>query len=100
MQQESGRVVFTAFHLIARDGVNEPDKMPAVTISKHFQVVIPKQIRLRFRLRAGQRVTVLDYNGQIRLIPLQPITHLRGSLKGIDTTVPRERDECCAKRGV
>ena len=58
--------------------------MSAVTISKRFQVVIPKKIRQQFRLRAGQRVAVLDYDGQIRLMPLQPIKHLRGFLKSID----------------
>ena len=66
--------------------------MSAVTISPKFQVVIPKEIRQMLRLRAGQKVEILQYDNRIELIPIQPLKQLRGFLKGIDTVVPRERD--------
>lgn len=66
--------------------------METVTISPKFQVVIPKAIRERLGLSAGQKVQALLYGDRIELIPLRPARHLRGFLKGLDTTVPREPD--------
>ena len=66
--------------------------MSTVTISPKFQVVIPKDIRDTLKLKAGQKVEVLHYDNRIELIPIQPLKRLRGFLKDIDTTVPRDRD--------
>ena len=66
--------------------------MGTVTISPKFQVVIPKAIRERLGLAPGQKVQAVLYGDRIELIPLQPAKRLRGFLKGIDTTVPREPD--------
>ena len=66
--------------------------MDTVTISPKFQVVIPKAIRERLGLSPGQKVQAVLYGDRIELIPLQPARRLRGFLKGIDTTVPREPD--------
>jgi AbrB family looped-hinge helix DNA binding protein len=63
-----------------------------VTISPKFQVVIPKGIRTRLRLKAGQKVQALAYNDRIELVPVRPARQLKGFLRGIDTTVPREQD--------
>jgi AbrB family looped-hinge helix DNA binding protein len=66
--------------------------METLTISPKFQVVIPKAIRERLRLAAGQKVQAIVYGDRIELIPLQPARRMRGFLKGIDTRVPREAD--------
>jgi AbrB family looped-hinge helix DNA binding protein len=66
--------------------------MDTVTISPKFQVVIPKQIRLRLKLRAGQKVHAMVYDDRIELVPVRPAKQLKGFLRGIDTTVARERD--------
>jgi AbrB family looped-hinge helix DNA binding protein len=66
--------------------------METLTISPKFQVVIPKAIREKLGLSPGQRVQAILYGDRIELIPLQPAKRLRGFLKGIDTTVPREPD--------
>jgi AbrB family looped-hinge helix DNA binding protein len=63
-----------------------------VTISPKYQVVIPKSIRQRLGLSPGQKVQAVLYGDRIELIPIQPAKRLRGFLKGIDTTVPREPD--------
>jgi len=63
-----------------------------VTISPKFQVVIPKGIRNSMRLRAGQRVEILRYDNRIELIPLRPLSRMKGFLKGIRTDVPRDSD--------
>jgi AbrB family looped-hinge helix DNA binding protein len=66
--------------------------METLTISPKYQVVIPKAIRERLGLSPGQKVQAVLYGDRIELIPLQPARRLRGFLKGIDTTVPREPD--------
>lgn len=66
--------------------------METVTLSPKYQVVIPKAIRAQLGLRAGQKIQAIVYQGRIELVPLRPARQLRGFAKGIDTTVPRERD--------
>ena len=63
-----------------------------VTISPKFQVVIPKEIRQRLGLKAGQKVQTIVFEDRIELIPVKPIKKMRGFLKGIDTRVLREPD--------
>lgn len=66
--------------------------METVTVSPKFQVVIPKEIREALKLTPGQKVQALLYENRIELIPLRPVKQMRGFLKGIDTTIVRERD--------
>ena len=63
-----------------------------VKVSPKFQVVIPKEIRSALGIRAGMEVAVFQYLNRIEYIPIQPISSLRGFVKGIDTTVEREND--------
>ena len=64
--------------------------METVTISPKFQVVIPKGIRERLKLRPGQKVQAILYDDRIELVPVRPAKAMKGFLKGIDTTVARE----------
>ena len=66
--------------------------MSTVTISPKFQVVIPRDVRERLHLKAGQQVEVIRYDDRIELVPLRPLKELRGFLKGLDTDMPRESD--------
>lgn len=66
--------------------------MSIVTISSRYQVVIPKDVRERLRLKPGQKVQALPFKGRVELIPLEPIEAARGFVRGIDTSVPREGD--------
>ncbi len=66
--------------------------MDTVTISPKFQVVIPKNIRERLGLTPGQKVQALAYDNRIEFIPTQPLKHMRGFLRGIDTAVRRDRE--------
>lgn len=68
------------------------DLVDTVTISPKFQVVIPRKIRERLGLEPGQKVQALAYENRIEFIPVQPLKRMRGFLRGIDTTVRRERD--------
>jgi AbrB family looped-hinge helix DNA binding protein len=66
--------------------------MDAVTVSPKFQVVIPRRIRERLKLRAGQKLQVIEYEGRIELIPERNVRELRGFAKGINTAIDREED--------
>jgi AbrB family looped-hinge helix DNA binding protein len=66
--------------------------MTVVTVSPKFQVVIPQSIRQALGLRPGQKVEALQYLDRVEFIPVRPVKAMRGFLKGIDTTVPRDRD--------
>jgi len=66
--------------------------MATVTISPKFQVVIPKEIRKKLGLTPGQKVETIVYEDRIELIPVRPIKKMRGFIRGIDATVPREAD--------
>jgi AbrB family looped-hinge helix DNA binding protein len=70
---------------------NEAD-MSHVTLSSKYQVVIPEPIRRSLRLAPGTKFQVIAYGGRIEFVPVRPMKEVRGFLKGIDTSVPRERD--------
>jgi len=65
--------------------------MDLTTVSPKVQVVIPKRVRNRFGLAAGQQLQVLALPGRIELIPIQSLAALRGFLQG-DNTFQREPD--------
>lgn len=66
--------------------------MTVVKVSPKYQVVIPQQIREALGLRPGQHVQALQYGDRVEFIPVKSMKSMRGFLKGIDTTVPRNRD--------
>jgi AbrB family looped-hinge helix DNA binding protein len=66
--------------------------MDTTTVSPKFQVVIPLRVRRALGIRPGQKIQVIPYEGRIELIPIRPLKQARGFLRGIDTSVERERD--------
>lgn len=66
--------------------------METVTVSPKYQIVIPRIVRETLGIKPGQKVQVLQYQNRIEFIPLKKMKEMRGFLKGIDTTVEREKD--------
>ena len=66
--------------------------MPSVTVSPKYQVVIPKSVRESMGIVSGQKIQVLTYQNRIELIPIQPMKNMSGFLKGINTSVKRDKD--------
>jgi len=66
--------------------------MNTVTVSPKFQVVIPRDVRKVFRVSPGEKLQVLFYEDRLEFIPVKKPRKMRGFLKGIDTSVPREKD--------
>jgi len=67
--------------------------MNTVKVSPKFQVVIPKQVRSKLAISAGDNLQVIPMNGRIELVPLKSAKELRGIARGIDTEVYRESDD-------
>jgi AbrB family looped-hinge helix DNA binding protein len=66
--------------------------MTSVIVSPKFQVVIPKEVRESMGIISGQKIQMLTYSNRIELIPIKPMSKMKGFLKGIDTEVPRDKD--------
>jgi AbrB family looped-hinge helix DNA binding protein len=66
--------------------------MKTVTVSPKFQVVIPRDVRETLSIKPGEKMQVINYANRIELVPVKKIKAMRGFLKGIDTTVMREKD--------
>jgi len=52
------------------------------TISSKYQVVIPKPVRERLGLKPRQKLTVLEKDGMVILVPERSLDELRGIAKG------------------
>ncbi len=67
--------------------------MASVTISPKYQVVIPKGVREKLKLKPGQKIAVIEKNGVVHMIPLKHWKELRGIAKGVDTKDLRDEEE-------
>ena len=67
--------------------------MPQVTISSKYQVVIPREVRERLRIRKGQKMLVFERNGIIQLVPDRDIKELKGIAKGMSPSMEGIREE-------
>jgi AbrB family looped-hinge helix DNA binding protein len=66
--------------------------MKTVTVSPKYQVVIPRDVREVLSIKPGEKMQVINYANRIELVPVRKMRSMRGFLKGIDTTVIREKD--------
>ena len=63
------------------------------TISTKFQVVIPKPVRERLNLKPKQKLTVIEKDNMLILIPHASLESLRGIAKGAETDDYREKED-------
>jgi AbrB family looped-hinge helix DNA binding protein len=71
--------------------ITETENSMQTTISSKFQVVIPKQVREHLHLQPNQKLTVVEKDGMLIMIPQQPLQALRGIAAG--ATVADYRDK-------
>ncbi|MBU1205977.1 MAG: AbrB/MazE/SpoVT family DNA-binding domain-containing protein [Proteobacteria bacterium] len=67
--------------------------MDIVTVPPKYQVVIPRKVRERVRLRPGTRLQVISFDDRIELVPLRPMREMKGFLKGLDSTFQRDEED-------
>ncbi len=63
------------------------------TISSKFQVVIPKPARKRLNLRPNQKLTVIEKDGMLILVPQMALESLRGIAAGAMLSDYREKKD-------
>jgi AbrB family looped-hinge helix DNA binding protein len=66
--------------------------MPKVTVSSKYQISLPREVRDALKIRPGQKIEMFIYKDRLELVPLRRLKEYRGKVRGIDTTVIRERD--------
>ena len=64
--------------------------MDVVTTSSKYQVVIPRSIRKQFKLKPGQKLMFIPYDGTLRVMVILPPDKARGMFKGMNTENFRE----------
>ncbi|MCX6148996.1 MAG: AbrB/MazE/SpoVT family DNA-binding domain-containing protein [Ignavibacteriales bacterium] len=66
--------------------------MTTVTVSPKYQVVIPKEIREKLKLKPGQKLQIIQFEDRIEFLQIKNIRDARGFLKGMNTDIEREGD--------
>lgn len=67
--------------------------MHVATLTSKFQICIPKAVRERLQLKAGQQLVFVTKGDTISLVPKRNIADLRGVLRGADTSNTRDRSD-------
>ena len=63
------------------------------TLSSKYQVVIPKPARDRLNLKPKQKLTVIEKDGMLILIPQSSLGDLKGIAAGVRTNNYREKKD-------
>ena len=63
------------------------------TISSKYQVVIPKVVRERMNLQPKQKLTVLEKDDMVILVPQKNLESLRGIAKGANLNNYRDKKD-------
>ena len=63
------------------------------TISNKYQVVIPKPVREHLNLKPKQKLTVIEKDKMVILVPHASLDELRGIASGVRTDNYREKKD-------
>jgi AbrB family looped-hinge helix DNA binding protein len=67
--------------------------MDTVIISSKYQIVIPRSIREKWKIKPGQRVMLVVHGNLLEVVCMRDIKEARGFLKGMSSDIQREEDE-------
>lgn len=67
--------------------------MGTVTVSKKYQVVIPKGIRREAGIKPGDKMVVIVKHGIIHYVPVRPVEATKGMVPGLDTKDLRDEHD-------
>ena len=67
--------------------------METVTVSKKYQVVIPKKLRKDAKIKPGDKMVAITKHGIIQYIPVRPLKETKGFILGLDTEELRDESE-------
>ena len=64
-----------------------------VTLSSKYQVVVPASVREHLNLKAGAKLTWIEFDGAAHLVPLKPVSAYRGIASELtNSDIPSESD--------
>ena len=63
------------------------------TLSRKFQISIPKNVRAAHDWRAGQKFAFIPKGSGVLLVPVPELEDLRGTAKGADPEGYRDRSD-------
>lgn len=64
-----------------------------VILSPKFQIVIPKKMRESLKLKAGMKIDLIVFKGNIVAVPVKSAKEMMGKFKGMDTSNIREKKD-------
>ncbi len=67
--------------------------MGAVTVSRKYQVVIPKSVRKEAGVKPGDKMAVIVKHNIIHYVPIRPIEATKGMVQGLDTKGLRDEHD-------
>lgn len=69
--------------------------MPVITVSTKGQIIIPSEIRKKYKIKQGDRFELQEVEGKLVLVPLhdKPFVGLYGALKGKKSLTRALQDE-------
>jgi len=67
--------------------------MDVVKVSSKYQIVLPKAVRERLHIQAGQQVGVVEKDGIAHLVPLKSIEELQARLRDMDYSGHRDKTD-------
>ncbi len=73
--------------------INKKENTMQTTISSKYQVVIPKPVREHLNLKPQQKLTVIEKDKMLILIPQVSLDELRGIAAGAGTDNYREKTD-------
>jgi AbrB family looped-hinge helix DNA binding protein len=73
--------------------INRKENIMQTTISSKYQVVIPKPVRERLDLKPQQKLTVIEKDRMLILLPHTSLDELRGIAAGARTSDYREKKD-------
>lgn len=63
------------------------------TISSKYQVVIPRAVRERLHLQSQQKLTILEKDDMLILVPQVKLESLRGIARGANVADYRDKED-------
>ena len=67
--------------------------MSTATLSSKFQIGIPKDVRERLHLKAGQKISFVEKSGLVHLLPVPTLDALKGLARGANPADYRDRSD-------
>lgn len=68
--------------------------MATVTVSPKYQVVIPKEVREKFKIKPGDKLIILNSENGLVVLPDRTIVEMEGFIKGpMDTSDLRDETD-------